>query len=101
MTAEEFLQSKDIWNHPMVTDRTESNGYEVEHLLEDFARQAVHQALDEAARQNYEMYRSLMDTSDIHYDNEEDQYKYRRMRAKAAGYKYAAKQTQELKEKYQ
>ena len=45
--SEEFLQSKDIWNHPFITDRTESNGYEVRQLLEDFARQCVHKALEE------------------------------------------------------
>ncbi len=35
--AEEWLQhNKDIWNHPMVTDRTESNAYEVADLMADF-----------------------------------------------------------------
>ena len=36
--AEEWLQqNKDIWNHPIVTDRTESNAYEVADLMADFA----------------------------------------------------------------
>jgi len=36
--AEEWLQkNKDIWNHPMVTDRTDSNAYEVADLMADFA----------------------------------------------------------------
>jgi len=36
--AEEWLQhNKDIWNHPMVTDRTETNGYEVADLMAEFA----------------------------------------------------------------
>ncbi len=36
--AEEWLQqNKDIWNHPMVRDRTETNGYEVADLMADFA----------------------------------------------------------------
>jgi hypothetical protein len=36
--AEKWLQdNKDIWNHPMVSDRTDKNGYEVADLLADFA----------------------------------------------------------------
>ena len=36
--AEEWLQkNKDIWNHPMVTDRTDSNAYEVADLMAEFA----------------------------------------------------------------
>ncbi len=36
--AEEWLQEhKDIWNHPMVRDRTETNGYEVADLMAEFA----------------------------------------------------------------
>jgi hypothetical protein len=36
--AEEWLQkNKDIWNHPMVTDRTNSNAYEVADLMAEFA----------------------------------------------------------------
>jgi hypothetical protein len=36
--AEKWLQdNKDIWNHPMVSDRTDKNGYEVADLMVDFA----------------------------------------------------------------
>lgn len=36
--AEDWLQqNKDIWNHPMVTDRTDKNAYEVADLMADFA----------------------------------------------------------------
>ncbi len=36
--AEEWLQeNKDIWNHPMVRDRTQTNGYEVADLMAEFA----------------------------------------------------------------
>ena len=36
--AEEWLQkNKDIWNHPMVSDRTDKNGYEVADLMAEFA----------------------------------------------------------------
>lgn len=35
--AEEFLQSKDIWNHPYISDRTNNNGYEVADLMAEFA----------------------------------------------------------------
>jgi len=35
--AEEWLQkNKDIWNHPMVTDRTDRNAYEVADLIAEF-----------------------------------------------------------------
>lgn len=34
--AEDFLQSKDIFNHPVISDRTESNGYEVADLMAEF-----------------------------------------------------------------
>jgi hypothetical protein len=37
MTAEEFLQKKDIWNHPYILDRTNSNAYELERLLDEFS----------------------------------------------------------------
>ena len=42
--SEKFLQSKDIWNHPYITDRTESHGYEVRQLLEDFAYSVLNPA---------------------------------------------------------
>ena len=35
--AEEFLQSKDIWNHPYISDRENKNGYEVADLMAEFA----------------------------------------------------------------
>jgi len=40
--AEEWLQhNKDIWNHPMVTDRTDRNAYEVADLMADFANHII------------------------------------------------------------
>ena len=35
--AEEFLQSKDIFNHPRITDRSEKNSYDVAMLMTEFA----------------------------------------------------------------
>jgi hypothetical protein len=35
--ADDFLNTKDIWNHPYISDRTESNGYEVAQLMAEFA----------------------------------------------------------------
>jgi len=37
MTGEEFLQSKDIWNHPTLTDRNNKECYDVAELLEEYA----------------------------------------------------------------
>ena len=37
MTGEEFLQSKDIWNHPNLTDRNNKECYDVAELLEEYA----------------------------------------------------------------
>jgi hypothetical protein len=37
--AEEYLNTKDIWNHPMVSDRTNKNGYEVADLMAEFTNQ--------------------------------------------------------------
>ena len=34
--AEEFLQSKDIFHHPYISDRTDSNSYEVADLMAEF-----------------------------------------------------------------
>ncbi len=40
--AEDWLQqNKDIWNHPMVTDRTDKNAYEVADLMADFANHII------------------------------------------------------------
>jgi len=36
MTGEEFLQSKDIWNHPMLVDRNMVKDYIVAELLEEY-----------------------------------------------------------------
>lgn len=41
--AEAFLQSKDIWNHPYISDRTNNNGYEVADLMAEFANQFFRQ----------------------------------------------------------
>lgn len=35
--AEEFLNKKDIWNHPIISDRNNINGYEVADLMAEFA----------------------------------------------------------------
>ena len=35
--AEEFLNSKDIWNHPIITDRNNKESYEVADLMAEFA----------------------------------------------------------------
>jgi hypothetical protein len=40
--AEEWLQkNKDIWNHPMVTDRTDRNAYEVADLIAEFTNYII------------------------------------------------------------
>jgi hypothetical protein len=40
--AEEWLQqNKDIWNHPMVTDRTDRNAYEVADLMAEFTNYII------------------------------------------------------------
>jgi hypothetical protein len=39
--ADEFLNKKDIWNHPYITDRTGKNGYEVAHLMAEFANSVI------------------------------------------------------------
>lgn len=36
MTGQEFLESKDIWHHPLVSDRMNVNIYEVSDLLDEF-----------------------------------------------------------------
>ncbi|HPW66077.1 MAG TPA: hypothetical protein PLS84_03230 [Salinivirgaceae bacterium] len=45
--AEEFLQSKNIYNHPFVYDSvTEKNSYEVAHLLAEFATMCVNSYIE-------------------------------------------------------
>lgn len=40
--AEEWLQqNKDIWNHPMITDRTDKNAYEVADLMAEFTNYII------------------------------------------------------------
>lgn len=39
--AEEFLQSKDVWNHPRVTDRNEKASYDVAELMEEYAQYRI------------------------------------------------------------
>lgn len=39
--ADEFLNTKDIWNHPYISDRTESKGYEVAQLMAEFTNKVV------------------------------------------------------------
>lgn len=36
MTGQEFLESKDIWHHPLVSDRLNVKIYEVSDLLDEF-----------------------------------------------------------------
>lgn len=36
MTGQEFLESKDIWHHPLVSDRMNVKIYEVSDLLDEF-----------------------------------------------------------------
>lgn len=36
--AEVFLQGKDIWHHPYLSDRCDENGYAVNELMADFVR---------------------------------------------------------------
>ena len=37
MDAEDFLNSKDIWNHPRITDRNNTASYDVAELMEEYA----------------------------------------------------------------
>ena len=37
MTGEEFLQSKDIWNHPRLGDRNNTESHDVAELLDEYA----------------------------------------------------------------
>ena len=37
--AEDFLATKDIWNHPRISDRTDNESYEVADLMAEFAGQ--------------------------------------------------------------
>jgi hypothetical protein len=40
--AEEWLQKhKDIWNHPIISDRTNKNGFEVADLMAEFTMHVV------------------------------------------------------------
>ena len=36
--AEDFLSTKDIWNHPRISDRTDMESYEVADLMAEFAQ---------------------------------------------------------------
>jgi hypothetical protein len=42
--AEVFLQYKDVWNHPYISDRKNKTGYEVTFLIAEFAAQQVTEA---------------------------------------------------------
>jgi hypothetical protein len=51
--AEEWLQhNKDIWNHPMVTDRTDRNAYEVADLMAEFANHIINKQDDTRRKEN-------------------------------------------------
>lgn len=40
--VEQWLQeNKDIWNHPMITDRTDKNAYEVADLMAEFTNYII------------------------------------------------------------
>ena len=40
--VEQWLQqNKDIWNHPMITDRTDKNAYEVADLIAEFTNYII------------------------------------------------------------
>jgi len=42
--AEDWLgENKDIWNHPIITDRTDKESYEVADLMAEFANQFFRQ----------------------------------------------------------
>jgi hypothetical protein len=45
--AEDYLNTKDIWNHPMVSDRTNKNGYEVADLMAEFANEWFRSRMEE------------------------------------------------------
>jgi len=42
--AEEFLNSKDIYDHPMISDRLNNNGYEVASLIAEFYNKRISKA---------------------------------------------------------
>jgi len=51
--AEEWMQqNKDIWNHPMVTDRTDRNAYEVADLMAEFANHIINKQNDTRRKTN-------------------------------------------------
>ena len=51
--AEEWLQhNKDIWNHPMVTDRTDRNAYEVADLMAEFTNHIINKQDDTRRKKN-------------------------------------------------
>jgi hypothetical protein len=51
--AEEWLQhNKDIWNHPMVTDRTDRNAYEVADLMAEFTNHIINKQDDTRRKEN-------------------------------------------------
>lgn len=51
--AEEWLQhNKDIWNHPMVTDRTDRNAYEVADLMAEFTNHIINKQNDTRRKKN-------------------------------------------------
>jgi hypothetical protein len=39
--AEDFLNSKDIWNHPRISDRNDKQSYDVAQLMSEFANMQV------------------------------------------------------------
>jgi hypothetical protein len=45
--AEGYLNTKDIWNHPMVSDRINKNGYEVADLMAEFANKWFRSRMEE------------------------------------------------------
>jgi uncharacterized protein (DUF2267 family) len=45
--AEEFLGTKDIWNHPRITDRCDKESYEVADLMAEFVNDWFRSRMEE------------------------------------------------------
>ena len=66
--AEEFLNSKDIWNHPRVSNRDETQSYDLAELLKEFA--------DEQLRLRIVTQQSELLTGFVRFERLQD-YKYK------------------------
>jgi len=54
MEAEEFLQKKDIWNHPRISDRNNKESYDVAELLEEYAILELNKFRENVTRESYD-----------------------------------------------